>query len=107
MSDPARFSSKPPAPSGISSTEANKLRSSIAVLEKDVRELREKLDERNQWSTTIRGWLQKTIRVQVSTGELITGKLLWLDRYTICVDVADIGEVIIHKGQLVMLHQLR
>ncbi len=108
-------SSKPNPPSGISPAEAQRLRSQVEELEKLVRE---QLDERNQWNNLARKWVGHVVRAVVSTGQVVVGKLLWLDRYTLCIEgsysenVVDgkktqwpSREVIVHKGQLVMIHQ--
>jgi hypothetical protein len=107
--------SKSSPPSGISPAEAQRLRSQVEELEKLVRE---QLDERNQWNNLARKWVGQTVRAVVSTNQVVVGKLLWLDRYTLCIDgsyteVMSQGkkdpwpnrEIIIHKGQLVMIHQ--
>ena len=117
MGGPDQHRKETPRP-GISATEADKLRSLITALEKDVKSLKERREERNQWDSTVQGWLGKRVTALVTTGQRVVGVLRWLDRYTICVEgsyepdrmvggakiPAASYEIILHKGQLVLIH---
>ncbi len=107
--------SKPGPPAGISATDFSALKAKVSDLE---RQLQEALAERNQWNSVLRKWQDSgavvKFRLQGCTDELICGKILWIDRYTIGIAAlkasnpfeipADpVGEepTIIHKGAIV------
>ena len=92
-------SKSPPSP-GISA-ELAQLRSRVNQLETLVKE---SLSEKNQWNTEVRGWIGKHVQVGLSTSDIVEGKLLWMDRYTMCLETAwpdkSVGKVVLHKGAI-------
>ena len=92
--------SKPPAPPGISASEA-RLNERMAALEKQVRD---QFDEKNHWNSMVREWIGKQVLVSLLAEAAhedgkVEGTLLWVDRYTLCVRCGRKGHpVIIHKA---------
>ncbi len=72
-------------------------------LEKLERQVQEHFDERNQWNSHVRDWVGKVIEVERVNNTRRVGRLLWMDRYTLCVDTSECGVCIIHKGAVVEL----
>lgn len=103
-----RGGGKPQAPAGISSVEAEALRAQVSALsfrlEKVEKFLREHFDEKNQWNSLVRDWVGKKVVVElIQIGREIQGELLWLDRYTICVE--DMGRSkVIHKAAIALIY---
>lgn len=62
--------------------------------------LQDHFAERNQWNSTVRGWIGKEVVVRLADGYRLTGFLRWIDRYTMCVDVKLDGDTIVHKGAI-------
>jgi len=94
-------SSKPAFLPGISPGELQQLRSRVDKLEKFIQE---QLAEKNQWNPVLRRWVGSKIVVSLTSGSIITGELLWVDRYTLCL--RDEGsELIVHKGAIATLKQ--
>ena len=93
---------KPPATSGISPAE---LLQRIEALEALVRE---RFDEMNLWNSRVRDWIGKKVDIQLVNNESVTGILRWVDRYTLCVDEADMPDTepepaIVHKGAIAVI----
>ena len=83
--------SKPQQTPGISPTEARDLRAQVSALSSRVEKLekflKEHFDEKNQWNSMVREWTGKKVAVEfISAQHRVIGDLLWLDRYTICVN---------------------
>ena len=110
---------KPSVPSAISSATFHQLSQKVDKLEKQVEEA---LLEKNQWNAMVRGWVGSRVRIKLMGGNLIEGKLSWIDRYTMClvetglnsmdpyaVPAKGVGveEVIVHKGAIAWMHQLK
>ncbi len=93
-----------PSP-GISPAEVKQLRAEIDGLKKLVQE---HLAEKNQWNSIVRNWQGKHINVCLISGTGFIGKLLWMDRYTLCIETNVENEtkpVIIHKAAVSHLYQ--
>jgi hypothetical protein len=103
--------SKPSPPPGISATDMQALSNRVAALEA---KLREYLDEKNQWNSTVREWIGKEVIISLlihpehTESHAICGQLLWIDRYTMCLMVQtstdasqpSMQPVIIHKAAI-------
>ncbi len=103
---PNQPQSKPPGPPAISVAEAKQLREKVEALERLVRE---HFDEKNQWNSAVREWIGRgvkiTLLIQASDpSHEVRGKLLWVDRYTMCVEVAR-EPVIVHKAAIATIRQ--
>ncbi len=99
-------SNKPPV-SGISQDEYRRL---IARLDKVEHQLREHFAEKNQWNSLAREWVGSVVVVALAADHNLEGKLLWIDRYTICVEAVPPGgsearSIIVHKGLVAFMHQ--
>ena len=70
----------------MSSDTKQGLHSTIARLEKDVRTLKDTLNIRDNWHSTIRDWVGREVRICDRSG-INSGKLLWSDRYNVCVEI--------------------
>lgn len=55
-------------------------------LERDVKGLKDLLNVHNNWHSTIREWVGSEVRV-CDRSDIVTGKLLWSDRYNVCVEI--------------------
>lgn len=58
-------------------------------LEKDVRGLKDLLNVHDNWHSTIREWIGSTVTVSDRGGLYIAGKLMWSDRYNLCVEITE------------------
>jgi hypothetical protein len=102
----ANTTRKTSAPPGIS---AATLQETLDRLEAVERKLKEYFDEKNQWNSMLREWIGKPILVTLllsptSGDSSILGKLLWIDRYTICVEEEEDGSPsIIHKAAIAVI----
>ena len=99
---------KPPRTSGISPAEEKDLRALVSALssrlERTEKFLKEHFDEKNQWNSTVRGWEGKEVVVELmQVGREVRGKLLWLDRYTVCVQEGPKPKVI-HKAAIALIY---
>ena len=95
---------KTPPPSGISSASLQDILDRLEAVEY---KLKDYFDERNQWNSMLREWIGKPIYVGLllsptSPDSGIVGKLLWIDRYTICVEEEE-GPSIIHKAAIAVI----
>ena len=98
---------KPHGAPGISQADLQQLRARVDAVQKQVQE---HLAEKNQWSATVRGWQGSQISVSLLDSTKVVGKLLWIDRYTLCVETnlpGTLQPVIIHKAAISLLHQVR
>lgn len=92
--------SKPQSPPGISGSPD--LATRVANIEKF---LKEQFDERNQWNAQLREWIGEQIRIRLLQGEPVQGKLVWVDRYTLCVEVMNEIEIV-HKGAIATIKKI-
>lgn len=58
-------------------------------LEKDVKGLKDILNVRDNWHSTIRDWRGHEVRICDREG-ITTGILLWSDRYNVCVQIEEV-----------------
>ena len=63
------------------------LKDRFEKLEKDVRGLKDLLNVHNNWHSTIREWTGERIRVCDRASQVYDGKLLWSDRYNLCIEI--------------------
>ena len=89
-------------PAGISQADAQALRSRVDKVEKQVQEY---LAEKNQWNSLVRGWVGQQVAISTVTGEKVTGELLWVDRYTMCLKEASGEPAIVHKGAIAVVRR--
>lgn len=99
---------KPTPPAGISPAEARDLRAQVSALSSRLdrveKFLKEHFDEKNQWNSTVRDWVGKNVVVElIQTDRKVAGKLLWLDRYTICVEAGS-RALVIHKAAIAIIY---
>lgn len=86
---------KPQSAQGISGSTPD-LATRVANIEQFIKE---QFDERNQWNTTLRGWVGRTILIRLVDGHVLEGLLNWVDRYTLCVGLEPDVEIV-HKGAI-------
>lgn len=91
----------PPAGISPSTTELTQLRARVEKLE---HLLQEHLAEKNQWHPTVRAWIGTPVSISLLTGTTVTGKLLWIDRYTLCVEDSG-GVAVIHKAAIAIIRE--
>lgn len=95
---------KPNTQSGIRAPDLQELTQRIEALEKLVRD---NLDEKNQWNSKVREWLEKRVVVRLVSSSDIFGILKWVDRYTLCLQEKELPEVtIVHKGAIATINKL-
>lgn len=94
--------SKPAPTAGISQAEFTALTLKVTNLEK---ELQEALAEKNLWNTLLRKWQDegKIITVELVSGKEVSGKIDWVDRYTIGLRTAKPDPIILHKGAIAII----
>ena len=73
------------------------LRDQFARLDKDVRGLKDLLNVHDNWHSTIRQWIGKMIAVCDRNGVPQDGKLMWSDRYNLCIEIPPATELL--KGK--------
>jgi hypothetical protein len=95
----SRFGKSTTTP-GISPTVGtHELSTRLTKLEKLVTEA---LHESNQWNTLLREWYGKEVIIELVSEHEVEGKLLWADRYTLCLVGPEPLERkrIVHKGAI-------
>jgi len=83
------------------------LRDKITRLEKELRALKDVLNIHDNWNAEIREWIGKQVKVRTSVDGFVGGKLLWSDRYNICLEIATSSAMlhkrIVNKGHIVWI----
>lgn len=97
---PTPLPSKPQPTSGISPPDTKSLTLRIETLEKFIRD---QFDEKNQWNSLVRGWVDKKVKIRLMDGEWFKGSLRWVDRYTICLEDDDKVPAVIHKAAIAII----
>lgn len=95
--------SKPQHSPAISAAEVQTLRQRVDDLE---RKLKDAFDEKNQWNSEVRQWIDHKVSVLLLTNTHVVGVLRWMDRYTLCVDTTDYGICIVHKGAVALIRRV-
>lgn len=77
--------------------------------------MQEHYSEKNQWNSLVREWVGSVVAVCLEKDHTLEGKLLWVDRYTLCVEAIppELEEsdgkgprpIIVHKGLVAYMHQ--
>jgi sRNA-binding regulator protein Hfq len=52
----------------------------------------------------VRSWVGTRVEIELLTGLSVSGELLWVDRYTMCIKDRD-APAIVHKGAIAVIHQ--
>jgi hypothetical protein len=100
-----------PGPPGISQDDARRLTQRVEKVE---RQLADHYAEKNQWNSMVREWVGSAIVVQLSGDHNLEGILLWVDRYTLCIEACppvpggpskDKRPIIVHKGLVAFMYQ--
>ncbi len=115
---PRGAGSNKPTSSGISQDEVRQLRSRLERVE---RILKEHYAEKNQWNSLVREWVGSPVVVWFDKDHNLEGKLLWVDRYTLCIeavppstpqscipgapDRTKLRPIVVHKGLVAFMHQ--
>lgn len=95
--------SKPAHQSGIRPPDLQEFTQRLDILEKLVKD---NLDEKNQWNSKVREWIEKTVMVQLVSSLEVFGVLKWVDRYTICLQEKERSDVtIVHKGAIAIIRR--
>lgn len=95
--------SKPSNQSGIRSPDLRELTQRIEIAEKLIKD---SLDEKNQWNSKVREWLEKSIMVRLVDSSEVVGILKWIDRYTICLqESGSVDVTIVHKGAVAVIRR--
>lgn len=95
--------SKPANLSGIRPPDLQELTQRFENLEKIVKET---LDEKNQWNSKVREWIEKVIVIQLVGSLEVIGVLKWVDRYTLCLRERGSQDVtIVHKGAIMVIRR--
>jgi sulfur relay (sulfurtransferase) DsrC/TusE family protein len=103
MSNQHSPQSKPSSQSGIRPPNLQEFTQRFEVLEKLVKD---NLDEKNQWSSKVREWIEKPIMIQLVDSQEIFGILKWVDRYTVCLqEKPSIDVTIVHKGAIAVIRR--
>lgn len=94
---------KPAHQSGIRPPDLQELTQRLENLEKLVRD---NLDEKNQWNSKVREWIEKAVMVQLVDSLEVFGILKWVDRYTLCLQEKERSDVtIVHKGAIAIIRR--
>lgn len=95
--------SKPVTLSGIRPPDLHELTQRLEVLEKLIKD---NLDEKNQWNSKVREWLEKTVVIRLVSSMEVSGVLKWVDRYTLCLQEKKQDDVtIVHKGAIAIIRR--
>lgn len=73
------------------------LRDRFERLEKDIGALKDLLNVHDNWNSTVRKWIGQRVVVSDRANLQNVGKLLWSDRYNLCVET-DYGARVYTKG---------
>ena len=74
------------------------LRDRFALLEKDVKTLKDILNIHDNWHSEIRSMMGETVRLRTRSGTEREGVLVWSDRYNLCLRELDRPRRIYNKG---------
>lgn len=89
--------------SGIRPPDLRELTRRIEVAEKLIKD---SLDEKNQWNSKVREWLEKPVTIQLVSSSEVSGVLKWVDRYTICLqEKEEVDVTIVHKGAIAIIRR--
>ena len=92
---------KHPPQSGIRPADLLEVTQRLEVVEKLIKN---NLDERNQWNSKVREWLEKSIVIQLMDSSKVVGVLKWVDRYTLCLqEDGQSDSTIVHKGAIAVI----
>ena len=74
--------------SGKGLSRQEQLEAKVSKLEKEVARLKDVLNVKDNWHAEVKGLIGKVVHISgAATGQLVIGKLLWTDRYHMCVHV--------------------
>lgn len=79
----------------------------LKTLRKDVRALKDLFNVKDNWYAVIREWIGSPVRVKDMTGDTVSGKLDWTDRYTLGVTTPEQEERLYSKGGIVYIERAR
>jgi sRNA-binding regulator protein Hfq len=105
MSNQRSPQSKPNQQPGIRPPDLLELTQRLEAIEKLVRD---NLDEKNQWSSKVREWIDKPIAIQLVDSTVVYGILKWVDRYTVCLQEKEgpsVDVTIVHKGAIAVIRR--
>jgi len=75
------------------------LKRRVEQLERELRSIKDTLNTKDNWHSETKDWIGAMLHVQLRSGETESGRLLWSDRYNICLKESD-ERVIIPKGAI-------
>ena len=79
------------------------LENQISALQKEVSELKDTLNVYENWNSEIKKMYEKTVRITTMEGSSHCGKLVWSDRYNLCIEQSAQHRKIINKGGIISI----
>ena len=79
----------------------------VGQLEKEVSALKDILNVYENWNSEVKSMFGKEVKIESSTETIYQGKLIWSDRYCVCIqDNARKRRLILNKGGIVSMSLL-
>jgi len=75
----------------------------IKTLEKDVSTLKDTLNVYENWNSEIKDMYGKRVLITTHSQSIFDGKLIWTDRYCVCIERKDHKRVTLNKGGIVSI----
>lgn len=78
----------------------------VASLQREVSELKDTLNVYENWNSEIKTMFGKQVFITSHSGAAFEGKLIWSDRYCLCIERKDTKQkVILNKGGIVSVER--
>lgn len=74
------------------------LKNRVERIEQDLKALKDILNTKDNWNSEVKDWIGEQVKITLRSGNICSGRLLWTDRYNICVDEGGKSRTIVTKG---------
>jgi hypothetical protein len=75
----------------------------VADLQREVSALKDVLNVYENWNSEIKNMYGKQVTILSHTDSVFLGKLIWTDRYCVCIEKTNKQRVILNKGGIVSI----
>lgn len=74
------------------------LKNRVERIERNLKSIRDELNTKDNWHAEIKDWIDHSVTITLRSGNTCLGKLLWTDRYNVCIDEGGRSRTIVTKG---------
>jgi hypothetical protein len=86
-------------------SQINSLKSRVSKAEKSLRMIRDILNVHDNWHAEVSAWVGSKVLIKLSTSDVVRGKLSWIDRYNIAVNIDGDKVSIYNKGHIISIEK--